>query len=87
MFMLLCAPFGSLAECSIALVLNLLWFVQRVCGRAVECTGLENRRGEIHREFESHRTRQKNHTKSIDYYGSAKRFGSFGAQSVATHYP
>ena len=29
-----------------------------VCGRAVECTGLENRRGEIHREFESHRTRQ-----------------------------
>ncbi len=58
MFMLLCAPFGSLAECSIALVLNLLWLVQRVCGRAVECTGLENRRGEIHREFESHRTRQ-----------------------------
>lgn len=30
----------------------------RVCGRAVECTGLENRRGETHREFESHRTRQ-----------------------------
>ena len=30
----------------------------RVCGRAVECTGLENRRAEKHREFESHRTRQ-----------------------------
>ena len=25
----------------------------------LNCTGLENRRGEIHREFESHRTRQK----------------------------
>ena len=29
-----------------------------VCGRVVECTGLENRRAEKHREFESHRTRQ-----------------------------
>ena len=57
MFMLSCAPFGSLAESLFVPIVNLL-LVQRVCGRAVVCTGLENRRGEIHREFESHRTRQ-----------------------------
>ena len=36
---------------------NVLQGVHRKRGRVVECTGLENRRGETHREFESHRFR------------------------------
>lgn len=38
----------------------------RRCGRAVECTGLENRRRLIaDREFESHRLRQENSSKYL----------------------
>ena len=38
----------------------------RRCGRAVECTGLENRRRLIaDREFESHRLRQENGSKYL----------------------
>ena len=33
---------------------------RRKCGRVVDCTGLENRRLERVREFESHRFRQVN---------------------------
>ena len=35
-------------------------YSRRKCGRVVDCTGLENRRLERVREFESHRFRQVN---------------------------
>ena len=47
------------------MVLSQLEYAARKRGRVVDCTGLENRRRETFREFESHRFRQ-NPTPSIE---------------------